>query len=169
MDILLIGRGAMAVEVLRRLAPDEPARIAAVLVRPASAAAARAALSPAIAVVTSVDELAAEPELAVECAGHESSVRGCLEALRPMGRYTQVGICGREIKFPIDQIFYKQLTLSGSICYTAGTWARMMKIYAQGRVRIDDIVSNKLPISDWRTAFDLCMQKRGLKILMYPE
>jgi L-iditol 2-dehydrogenase len=107
--------------------------------------------------------------VAFECAGHESSVRGCLEALRPMGRYTQVGICGREIKFPIDQIFYKQLKLSGSICYTAGTWARMMKIYAQGRVRIDDIVSNKLPISDWRTAFDLCMQKRGLKILMYPE
>jgi L-iditol 2-dehydrogenase len=108
-------------------------------------------------------------DVAFECAGHESSVRGCLEGLRPMGRYTQVGICGHEIKFPIDQIFYKQLKLSGSICYTAGTWARMMKIYAQGRIRIDDIVSGKLPISEWRTAFDLCMGKQGLKILMYPE
>jgi threonine dehydrogenase-like Zn-dependent dehydrogenase len=37
-----------------------------------------------------------------------------LKALRPMGRYTQVGICGREIAFPIDQIFYKQLKLAGS-------------------------------------------------------
>ena len=108
-------------------------------------------------------------DVAFECAGHESSVCGCLEALRPMGRYTQVGICGREIKFPIDQIFYKQLKLSGSICYTAGTWARMMKIYAQGRIRIDDIVSNKLPISAWRTAFRLCTGKQGLKTLMYPE
>jgi L-iditol 2-dehydrogenase len=108
-------------------------------------------------------------DVAFECAGHESSVSGCLEALRPMGRYTQVGICGSEIRFPIDQVFYKQLKLSGSICYTAGTWARMMKIYAQGRVRINDIVSNKLPISEWRTAFDLCMGKQGLKVLMYPE
>jgi L-iditol 2-dehydrogenase len=108
-------------------------------------------------------------DVALECAGHESSVRGCLEALRPMGRYTQVGICGREIRFPIDQIFYKQLKFSGSICYTAGTWARMMKIYAQGRVRISDIVSNKLPISEWPTAFDLCTGKQGLKVLMYPE
>lgn len=108
-------------------------------------------------------------DVAFECAGHESSVCGCLEALRPMGRYTQVGICGREIRFPIDQIFYKQLKLSGSICYTARTWARMMKIYAQGRVRINDIVSSKLPISEWRTAFDLCMGKQGLKVLMYPE
>ena len=108
-------------------------------------------------------------DVALECAGHESSVRGCLEALRPMGRYTQVGICGREIRVPIDQIFYKQLNFSGSVCYTAGTWARMMKIYAQGRVRINDIVSNKLPISEWRTAFDLCTGKQGLKVLMYPE
>ena len=86
-----------------------------------------------------------------------------------MGRYTQVGICGREITFPIDQIFYKQLKLAGSICYTAQTWNRMVKIYAQGRVRINDLISNKLPISEWRTAFDLCTEKRALKVLLYPE
>ena len=108
-------------------------------------------------------------DVAFECAGDESSVRGCLEALRPMGRYTQVGICGREIRFPVDQIFYKQLKLSGSICYTAQTWDRMMKIYAQGRVPLNDLISNKLPISEWRTAFDLCRGKQALKVLMYPE
>ena len=40
------------------------------------------------------------------------------------------------IDFPIDQIFYKQLTLSGSICYTARTWEHMMRIYQQGRIRL---------------------------------
>jgi L-iditol 2-dehydrogenase len=45
----------------------------------------------------------------------------------------------------------------------------MMKIYEQGRVRLNDIISSKLPISEWRTAFDLCTQKRGLKVLLYPE
>ena len=108
-------------------------------------------------------------DVALECAGHPSSVRGCLEALRPLGRYTQVAICGRDIEFPIDQIFYKQLTLSGSVCYTARTWDRMMKIYAQGRVRLNDLISVKLPISDWRRAFDLCASKSALKVLMYPE
>jgi len=108
-------------------------------------------------------------DVALECAGHPASVRGCLEALRPMGRYTQVGICGKEIQFPIDQIFYKQLTVTGSVCYTARTWDRMMKIYEQGRIRLNDLVSTKLPISDWRSAFDLCMGKKALKVLMYPE
>lgn len=107
--------------------------------------------------------------VAFECAGHESSVRACLKALRPMGRYTQVGICGREIQFPIDEIFYKQLQLTGSICYTAQTWDRMMKIFAQGRIRLEDMVSEKLPLAQWRKAFDLCVKKKALKVLLYPE
>jgi len=107
-------------------------------------------------------------DVAFECAGHPSSVRGCLESLRPMGHYTQVGICGRDIQFPIDQIFYKQLTVTGSICYTARTWERMMRIYAQGHLRLNDLISTKLPITEWRTAFDLCTDKKALKVLMFP-
>jgi L-iditol 2-dehydrogenase len=107
-------------------------------------------------------------DVALECAGHPASVRGCLDALRPMGRYTQVAICGCEIQFPIDRIFYKQLTVSGSICYTARTWERMMHIYEQGRIRLHDLISVKLPITDWRTAFDLCADRKALKVLMHP-
>jgi L-iditol 2-dehydrogenase len=107
-------------------------------------------------------------DVAFECAGHPASVRGCLEALRPMGRYTQIGICGRDIEFPIDLIFYKQLRIQGSITYTANTWDRMMRIYALGKIRLDDLISVKLPISEWKEAFGLCMDKKALKVLMYP-
>ncbi len=108
-------------------------------------------------------------DIAFECAGHPSSVRGCLESLRPMGRYTQVAICGQDIQFPIDLIFYKQLTMSGSVCYTARTWERMMKIYAEGRVRLNDLISTRLPLSEWQTAFRLCDEKKAIKVLMFPE
>ncbi|MBZ5621583.1 MAG: zinc-binding dehydrogenase [Acidobacteriia bacterium] len=36
-------------------------------------------------------------DVTFECAGHPDSVHRCLGALRPMGRYTQVAISGREI------------------------------------------------------------------------
>jgi L-iditol 2-dehydrogenase len=107
-------------------------------------------------------------DVALECAGHPASVRGCLQALRPLGRYTQVAICGREIQFPIDTIFFKQLTMSGSICYTANTWERMMRIYEGGRIRLQDLISVKLPITEWRTAFELCQDRKALKVLMHP-
>ena len=108
-------------------------------------------------------------DVSFECAGHEQSVRACLLALRPMGRYTQVGICGREIQFPIDQILYKQLRVTGSVCYTTRTWQRMMNIFAEKKIRLGDLVSAKMPISEWEKAFDLCTGRASLKVLMYPE
>ena len=85
-----------------------------------------------------------------------------------MGRYTQVGICGRDIQFPMDQVFYKQLTVRGSVTYTAATWSRMMSIFAQGKVRLDDLVSATLPITEGQRAFDLCATREALKVLLYP-
>lgn len=107
-------------------------------------------------------------DVAFECAGHHSSVRGCLDSLRPMGRYTQIAICGCEIQYPIDTTFYKQLRLQGSITYTAATWDRMMRIYETGKLAFEDLISHRLPITDWEQAFNLCMDKKALKVVMHP-
>jgi len=107
-------------------------------------------------------------DVAFECAGHHSSVRNCQESLRPMGRYTQIAICGCEIQYPIDVMFYKQLRIQGSITYTAATWDRMMRIYETGRLSFEDLISHRLPITEWEQAFNLCMDKKALKVLMHP-
>jgi L-iditol 2-dehydrogenase len=107
-------------------------------------------------------------DVAFECSGHPDSIRGCLDSLRPMGRHTQVGICGREIQFPMDQVFYKQLTVRGSITYTAATWSRMMHIFAHSNLRLEDLVSTTLPITEWRRAFDMVEDRSALKVLLYP-
>ena len=39
---------------------------------------------------------------------------------------------------------------------------------AEGRIRLDDLVSERLPISEWRTAFQMCMDKTALKVVLYP-
>jgi L-iditol 2-dehydrogenase len=107
-------------------------------------------------------------DVAFECAGHPASVRGCLESLRPMGRHIQVAICGRDISFEIDRVFYKQLTVAGTVCYTARTWERMFQMFGEGRVVLEDLISHKLPITDWRTGFDLVSNRQSLKVLLYP-
>ena len=108
-------------------------------------------------------------DAAFECSGHPDSVRACIDSLRPMGKYCQVGVCGRDIVFPMDQVFFKQLSIVGSRCYTARTWQRMMNIYAQGRLRLNDLISDLLPLSDWQKAFDLCADRKALKVVLYPS
>jgi L-iditol 2-dehydrogenase len=106
--------------------------------------------------------------IAIEAAGSAASLRNCLEAVRPMGRITQAGIFGQEIRIPLDRLFHKQLELRGSVGYTPRTWDRVMSLYAQEKVRLCDLVSDVLPLSKWEQAFDLCASKRGLKVLIAP-
>ena len=70
MNVLLIGYGAIAQEVLKRLEPEEQVQVTAVLVRSPRFAEARAALPDTIEVVTALDDLRTLPTLAAECAGH---------------------------------------------------------------------------------------------------
>jgi aspartate dehydrogenase len=73
MNVLLIGYGAIAREVLKHLRSDEPGRIAAVLVRPARVGEVRGKAPAGIRVIGSLSEMDTLPEapaVAAECAGH---------------------------------------------------------------------------------------------------
>ena len=72
LSIALIGYGAIATEVVKGLAVDEQIRVAQVLVRPARAADVQAALGPDIDVISTPDDIAADTDFVLECAGHDA-------------------------------------------------------------------------------------------------
>lgn len=72
LDIVLIGAGAMATEVLTHLKSDEGVRVGAIVVLPSEVARARELLPADTEILTSVDDLTGTPGLAVECAGHQA-------------------------------------------------------------------------------------------------
>ena len=69
---------------------------------------------------------------------------------------------------PLDTTIYKQLTFRGTVGYTVKTWERTMRILEQGRVRLDDLISHRMPLEQWKDAFDLCTRGEGIKILISP-
>jgi L-iditol 2-dehydrogenase len=106
-------------------------------------------------------------DLAFEVAGVAASAKACLDALRPLGQYTQVGHFGREITVPFDRIGFKQLRVAGSVGYTVATWARTMRLLAQG-LKPSRIVTHRLPLADWQQGFDLFERKTAAKVLLLP-
>jgi L-iditol 2-dehydrogenase len=107
-------------------------------------------------------------DVAFEVAGVGASAAACLDALRPLGRYTQVGHFGRDILVPFDRIGFKQLRVHGSVGYTVATWNRTMKLLSQG-LRPSRIVTHRLPLERWREGFDLFERKAALKVLLAPH
>lgn len=107
-------------------------------------------------------------DVALECAGAAASARSCLNAVRPLGRYTQVGHFGKDISIPLDLVAFKQLHIAGSVAYTVETWIRMLKILEHGKVRLGDVITHKFPLHEWQKGFAACEDKSALKVLLHP-
>jgi L-iditol 2-dehydrogenase len=107
-------------------------------------------------------------DVAFECAGAAASVRNCLNVVRPLGHYTQVGHFGTEVLMPLDCTAFKQIRMAGSVGYTVETWRRMLKILEQGRIRLGDLITHKLPLDEWQQGFAACEEKIALKVLLHP-
>jgi len=108
-------------------------------------------------------------DIAFETAGAQSSASNCLKALRPLGQYVQVGHFGKDITIPFDLSAFRQLTIKGSVGYTRATWDRAVEIINQGNINLDDVISHRMALSDWKKGFDLMEQKNSLKILLIPD
>lgn len=107
-------------------------------------------------------------DVAFETAGAEGSVRNCLDVLRPLGHYIQVGHFGRDLNVPWDHIAFRQLRIDGSVGYTRETWSQTMQILSQGRLKTADLITHELSLEEWRVGFDLMEQKKAVKILLKP-
>jgi L-iditol 2-dehydrogenase len=108
-------------------------------------------------------------DVVFECAGNEASAALCLEIVRKMGRYTQVGIFGSPLRMDFDQVVLKQLHLQGSMCHTWETWERTLRFLKQDLIDLNPLISERLPMSRWEEAFQSVMAKKGIKFLLYPE
>jgi L-iditol 2-dehydrogenase len=104
-----------------------------------------------------------------ECAGAEASAAQCLEIVRKMGRYTQVGIFGSPVHVDLDKVVVKQLHFQGSMCHTWATWEHTMRFLAQGLIDLRPFISRRLPLSRWEEGFQGVLARQDIKVLLYPE
>lgn len=107
-------------------------------------------------------------DIAFECAGAGGSAVNCLNVLRPLGCYTQVGHFGKDVTVPFDRIAFKQLRVHGSVGYNAATWQRALKILGAGTVKLGDLITHKLPLDEWQKGFAAFENKSALKVLLQP-
>jgi L-iditol 2-dehydrogenase len=106
-------------------------------------------------------------DVAFEVAGVAGSATSCLDALRPLGSYTQIGHFGRNVTLPFDRIGFKQLRVQGSVGYTHQTWDRTIALLKRG-LRPSRIVTHRYSIDEWETGFSLFEKKKALKVLLRP-
>jgi L-iditol 2-dehydrogenase len=108
-------------------------------------------------------------DVVYECSGAGPAAQQLLQLVRRAGRYAQIGLFGKPVAWDLDQICYKELTVTGSNASTPTAWPRALALLAAGQVQTRPLVSDIFGLREWRQAFDDFEQKRGIKLVLQPE
>ena len=104
----------------------------------------------------------------MECSGAGPAAQQLLTLVRRGGRYVQIGLFGRSIAWDLDQVCYKELTVTGSNATVPSSWDRALRLMESGAVDTGALISHEFSILDWEEAFAVFESKQGLKTLLTP-
>ena len=107
-------------------------------------------------------------DIVYECSGAGPAAQTLLELVRRGGQYAQIGLFGKPVAWALDQVCYKELTVTGSNASVPSAWRKALRLMADGKVRTAPLVSGVYPLTEWRTAFDVFEQRTGIKTLLSP-
>jgi L-iditol 2-dehydrogenase len=107
-------------------------------------------------------------DVVFECSGAAAGARTLLRLVRRGGRYAQVGLFGHPITWDLEQACYKELQVSGTFASVPSSWRKALALLGAGQVRTRPLISHELALEEWREAFRLFEERRGVKIVFTP-
>jgi S-(hydroxymethyl)glutathione dehydrogenase/alcohol dehydrogenase len=109
-------------------------------------------------------------EYAFEAIGREETIRQAWDALRPGGTAVVLGLPPKGSTVTIDTWgFINEKTLRGSFLGSARIdedVPRIVDLYAEGELRLDELVSRRIPLAELPEAFDRLRAGDGLRQLV---
>lgn len=130
----------------------------------------RLELAQSMGLRTTTDPAAVDPvDVALECSGSERGATAALEAIRPGGRYVQIGVFGEPVRLPFDLVFKRELIVTSGFASSPASWARALGLIERSDVLLEPLVSRVAPLEAWPEVFDDLRRGRGLKAVLDPR
>lgn len=129
----------------------------------------RLAIAAAFGIGTTTEAPAANSfDVVIECSGSAPAAAACFGAAVKGGRYVQVGIFGCDVSVPLDAVLYKELTITSGFASTPQSWRDAMRLIEQQRVVLDPLVTSRVPLTEFRRAFEAAQRGEGIKTVVVP-
>ena len=105
-----------------------------------------------------------------ECSGSIAAVKYGLKIIRKGGRFIQAGIVRQPIELNFNELlFNKELTLIGSRTQKPSSWDKAIQLVDERKVNLGKLVSDVLPLSNWKEGFKRAREKTSVKVVLQPE
>lgn len=108
-------------------------------------------------------------DLVIECSGAAPAIASTVDLVRKKGRICAIGLTGKkQIPFPWDKAAFKVCDIIFNLSTSYTSWDRAINLIASGRIPAGEVISHRLPLSEWQRAFAEVEAQRTLKVLLIP-
>ena len=108
-------------------------------------------------------------DIAFEVVGITPTLQLGINALRKGGSLTLVGNISAYAELPIQSVVMREITLYGS-CTSQGEYPVSLDLLAQGKVQVEPLITDVVPLSDGAAWFERLYNEKGLlKVLLTPD
>jgi L-iditol 2-dehydrogenase len=108
-------------------------------------------------------------DLVIEASGSPRAIAGTVDLVRKRGRICVIGLTGEDsITFPWDKAAFKVCDIIFNLSTSYTSWDRTIALIATGRLPAGELITHRMPLGDYRRAFDEIEAQRALKVLLIP-
>lgn len=109
-------------------------------------------------------------DLVIEASGAPAAIASTVDLVRKKGRICAIGLTGKEtIAFPWDKAAFRVCDIVFNLSTSYTSWDRTINLIAGGLIPAGEVISHRLPLGQWRSAFDEIEAQRALKVILIPE
>ena len=92
-----------------------------------------------------------------------------INIIDPGGQITKIGWFLNKSEFDLDRLIKKNIRFQGSFSHNYPIWEKCIELLSKKKIQIKDVITHKLPLKDWKLAFDFAKKRKGIKILLDPN
>jgi len=122
-------------------------------------------------------------DVVLDCSGGEAAISQATRMVKNGGWVTVIGLWGHDFSVNLDKVPYNNLTLRGSwgwagmeyadqaVRMATGwhSWERALRIMAMGKLRLEPMITRRIPLEGWREAYERLEAKQEIKVMIYPN
>ncbi|MGN6743211.1 MAG: zinc-dependent alcohol dehydrogenase family protein [Amnibacterium sp.] len=107
-------------------------------------------------------------DVAIEAVGIPATFRMCIDIVRPAGHVANVGVHGKPVELPLQDLWISNIVISMGLVNT-DTARTLLKLMAQHRIPVDEFLSHRFALGDIMEAYDVfgrAAETKALKVVM---
>lgn len=108
-------------------------------------------------------------DLVVDAAGPSATVKMAMDIVKRNGQITKIAWGPKPLDLSLDPLLAKAVTFQGVFSHTWDTWERVLRLESTRQVRLAEMISHRVPLQDWKVAFDALEKGEAVKALIFPN